>query len=942
MFLSNSATKEKVIKQFLIYFVCVFSLFACGGGSSDSSIPESQNSPPTSNAGPDQNVNENTQVQLSASASDAQGNVTQVWAQVSGPSIQLSSQSILNPTFQSPQVDSDATIVLEITVTDSDGATAVDSVTIMVANVEATNTLPTVDVGLDQSVDENTLVQLAASANDAEGEVTQNWVQLSGPSIQLSNQSILNPTFQSPQVDSDATIVLEITVTDSDGATAVNSVTIMVANVEAMNTLPTVDAGIDQNVDENTLVQLAASASDAEGEVTQNWVQLSGPSIQLSSQSILNPTFQSPQVDSDATIVLEITVTDDQGAMTADTLSIMVSNVEVPNALPTVDAGNDIEASAQSQVVLSASTDDPDGNITGVQWRQTSGPSVVLINDSSTSASFEAPSVSVNTELVFEITVTDNQQATAIDSITVTVVPFSSLITITGSKAPGLQEGFNFTRVTEYSIGSDGNVAIIADATNQSNQTVEGVWYGQPSNLTLITKSEDNVPTFEQNVVIEGIGGLVSNGSGEVLFSARLQGAIADLERGILLHYDNTGLRVVKPSLPESLVEQGYIFLSSPADYKVSNYGSVVTFNISRAGPLAASPLGHATWLYKDREFTLIQGSYLDDISSNTNSANDFQTSVSQLYPDTCNLFPIYTNVVNFVTGPLINDQGDIAIQNNMRSVIRDPLCPSNSIIKWKNGTSEISIANGDQVPNMTGENFELVNPGFPSSLALTQSGEVAFESTVGPSIFDNTNFLFVAKENGAKEFIFGEQESFQNDPSSSLVVQAQTYIAFSRKHGFIVEALELTFNQLALLIGESIDSPYEQRAPLGESHLRAVIRSGDIPDGFEAKDLYIAATDDAFVITSVNASGNIAFYALVADTFSNGQAIGGGLWGISNDGNDSNIIKLGDEFTDNDFGRSTLASIYGFKLLDNNQILALVATNNSSFTFLSVDSTLD
>lgn len=79
---------------------------------------------------------------------------------------------------------------------------------------------------------------------------------------------------------------------------------------------------------------------------------------------------------------------------------------------------------AGSAVNLDGSaSSDPDGEITGYLWQQTSGEAIELTNANTAVAQFTAPQVTTTTQYIFQLTVTDNQQATATDTVTVTVNP---------------------------------------------------------------------------------------------------------------------------------------------------------------------------------------------------------------------------------------------------------------------------------------------------------------------------------------------------------------------------------------------------------------------------------------------------------------------------------------------------------------------------------------
>ncbi|MGD8925693.1 MAG: hypothetical protein PVG20_02515 [Thioalkalispiraceae bacterium] len=95
------------------------------------------NNPPTANAGPDQTVVEGSTVQFAGSGSDIEGAVTFSWTQDSGLPVSLSDPAIANPMFVAPQVSANETLQFTLTVTDSDGVSATDSVTIIVTDAQA-------------------------------------------------------------------------------------------------------------------------------------------------------------------------------------------------------------------------------------------------------------------------------------------------------------------------------------------------------------------------------------------------------------------------------------------------------------------------------------------------------------------------------------------------------------------------------------------------------------------------------------------------------------------------------------------------------------------------------------------------------------------------------------------------------------------------------------
>lgn len=98
---------------------------------------------------------------------------------------------------------------------------------------------------------------------------------------------------------------------------------------------------------------------------------------------------------------------------------------DTPANQPPVAVASDQTVSARATVLLDASGSfDPDGQIVSYAWRQTSGSSVRLANADTAVAQFRAPRVSRfrgTVQLGFEVTVTDNDGASAAKQVQVTV-----------------------------------------------------------------------------------------------------------------------------------------------------------------------------------------------------------------------------------------------------------------------------------------------------------------------------------------------------------------------------------------------------------------------------------------------------------------------------------------------------------------------------------------
>jgi len=295
-----------------------------------------ENDPPTADAGPDQNVDEETTVRLDGSnSSDPDDGIEfYQWKQISGPSVSLSNPRAIKPTFTSPSVvDSKSkSLEFELTVTDFGGLKATDTT---VANVTGENDPPTANAGVDQTVLEEAKVTLdgSNSSDPDDGIEFYRWKQVTGPSVSLSNPEAVQPTFSAPDVGSDGdSFTFELTVTDYG---SLQSTDTAIVNVIWLNDPPTANAGVDQTVLEKTTVTLDGSNSSDpdDGIASYQWKQVAGQSVTFSDPTDDQPTFEAPGFDDsgDKPLIFELIVTDDGGLQSSDSTTVSVSNFEKDN-----------------------------------------------------------------------------------------------------------------------------------------------------------------------------------------------------------------------------------------------------------------------------------------------------------------------------------------------------------------------------------------------------------------------------------------------------------------------------------------------------------------------------------------------------------------------------------------------------------------------------------
>ncbi|WP_341502387.1 hypothetical protein [Gallaecimonas sp. GXIMD4217] len=102
-----------------------------------------------------------------------------------------------------------------------------------------------------------------------------------------------------------------------------------------------------------------------------------------------------------------------------------------PNNPPSIELTNQT-VTERDQVTLNATARDSDGSIAGYSWTQSSGPEVVLSGADTATLSFTAPELGEDANLVFTLTVTDDDGASTSASSTITVRAIKHALTLSG------------------------------------------------------------------------------------------------------------------------------------------------------------------------------------------------------------------------------------------------------------------------------------------------------------------------------------------------------------------------------------------------------------------------------------------------------------------------------------------------------------------------------
>lgn len=217
-----------------------------------------------------------------------------------------------------------------------------------------------------------------------------------------------------------------VTVSVPDPVITETIVPIVITPDPGVNKPPVARAGSDVTITlpVNSVILDGSSSTDPENKInTYGWRKVFGPSC-----LIKNPSLAITEVTgmSEGFFVFELRVVDDKGAFSADRVTVTVKKdvIVIPptNQNPIAKAGTDqtITLPANTLNLDGSLSNDPDGQIKAYKWSKTSGPAVTTSGDNT--ALLQLTNL-LEGVYVFRLTITDNNDATNSDEVTVTVKP---------------------------------------------------------------------------------------------------------------------------------------------------------------------------------------------------------------------------------------------------------------------------------------------------------------------------------------------------------------------------------------------------------------------------------------------------------------------------------------------------------------------------------------
>jgi hypothetical protein len=347
------------------------------------------------------------------------------WVQIDGEPVSLSSYNVPEPTFMAPDVVNGQIKVLTftLTVTDPLGASSSDTVEVVVNPV---NHDPMVSAGRDQVTFKTVnAITLVSSALDPDGDsLTYSWTQVAGQPLELSATHGKYLTILPMYIDYSQTdpLTFQLTVEDGFGGSGSDTVSVYPLSGLLSNRLISIQTGPMQTVYEGQTVTLSATGETANGlPISYSWMQLIGTGVQLNSYTGPSVQFTAPQLPDETEMILSFQVTGySPGNGWASALALV--KVIPANAAPIADAGPDQSVSENVLVKLIGAGTDPDGDNLRYSWKQKSGMTTELYEQTTFSVYFFTSNISTDSEtLTFELTVTDSQGNTDTDDVNVTI-----------------------------------------------------------------------------------------------------------------------------------------------------------------------------------------------------------------------------------------------------------------------------------------------------------------------------------------------------------------------------------------------------------------------------------------------------------------------------------------------------------------------------------------
>ncbi|MEW8525507.1 MAG: PKD domain-containing protein [Candidatus Thiodiazotropha endolucinida] len=379
-------------------------------------------------------------------SADANGSIVSFqWQQLSGPTVDIANPDSSVTSFIPQPFDGSATSSNPIEyrfllmVTDDEGDKDESFVR---RQVYLVNSEPTANFNHQPILSlADSVIQLDASSSydrDPDDYISSyRWSQYYGPAVTFLDNSV-QPRVQLPDINTVSglsSVGIELSVTDLYGADTRFPETLPFWIVSPDYQAALFTAGDDIYVQAGSQVTITgepyvpAECNPITGCVDDSaglhWLQLAGPPVELTQSRGWSLSFTAPPVTERVELIFGLTkivsAFNNRAVTEVDPVKVYL----LPQgAALTADAGLDQESPEKNLVTLDGSGSyDPHGVIEQFHWIQSEGPQALLTKPHEAITEVALPALAVEADLVFQLTVANDWEMEAVDTVRIRVTP---------------------------------------------------------------------------------------------------------------------------------------------------------------------------------------------------------------------------------------------------------------------------------------------------------------------------------------------------------------------------------------------------------------------------------------------------------------------------------------------------------------------------------------